>query len=283
MYFIKSTWDLEFNRDMEDEEIVSLYKDLINFTTYTNLNYLDKLLIKSDFVNEPERFFYTILYKLNSGLDSCQLFIYNFNQTERHLDSLFLILRTLISDTLMALYVINKETNSNKDIENNIKRLYSDHLKFSLKNLTKYGDKVWSYTALEIHQKQLKIKTDYKEYFLNNKLKYEPFRENIGEIASYLIKHHSNEISELLIVKGYDLYYFFSKYEHLGLLSFPLIHRQYDPKNKPAILRQIAEAFMVISCMIEYCLKHWKYLKVEEDIQFEVLLRRLLSHVPKNN
>ncbi|MCQ6957719.1 hypothetical protein [Mucilaginibacter aquariorum] len=264
---------------MENEPQKYLYKDLIAFTNYVNLNYIDLILAKNDIKTEHKRFLYTVLYKLNSGLDSCQLFVYNFNQTERHLDSLFLILRTLISDSLTTLYVINKDTKSNEDILKNIMTLYTDHLKYGLMNLGKYGRKIWGYSEEKINEETKKIKKDYSEFFdRDGNFKFKPFRVTIGDIAEYLIKNHADNISEALVIKGYDLYYFFSKYEHLGVLSLPLIHRQYDPENKPEILRQVGQAINVISFMIEYCLKHWSDFKVEDDADFQNLLKNLSKH-----
>jgi hypothetical protein len=56
---------------------------------------------------------------------------------------------------------------------------------------------------------------------------------------------------------------------HLGILSLPLIQRQYDGKNKVTILRQVVEAIAVIGHTIELSIKIWEQFNIDEDKIFQ--------------
>ena len=141
-----------------EDILATVHKDLENFTDFNNKNYIAQIIAQQDFNEEPKLFLYTVLYKLNNGLKSSRHFL-NFSQeTLPEMDSLFLILRTLISDSLMTVYVIKKDYSDNESIANNIRRLYTDHLKYGLQSLRRYGPKFWNYTKQQVCQEEDKIK-----------------------------------------------------------------------------------------------------------------------------
>jgi hypothetical protein len=247
-----------------------IHDDIIGFTNHVNINYVAPIIKLDDYHQEPKTFLYTILYKVNNGLSSCQLFLTDSIDSERHLDGLFLILRTLISDSLITNYVIRKNYINDLGIINNILPLYSEHLKFSLDNLRQYGKKFWNYSDAQIGKEVNKLIKLYSNYIdKDGKLKYKPERTTMGQKADYLITNIPEEEVKLLIIKAHSLYMFFSKYEHLGILSLPLIQRQYDKKNKVTILRQVVEAIAVIGHTIELSIKIWKQFNVDEDKIFQ--------------
>ncbi|WP_426670481.1 hypothetical protein ACPPVU_04380 [Mucilaginibacter sp. McL0603] len=153
---------------MLDQIITELHDDLVAFTEYVDTEYITAIKAAGDIQQEPKIFLYTILYKLNNGLNSSHLFINNTKTSERHFDSLFLILRTLISDSLMTLYVIKKDYTADDEIEKNIWPLYTDHLRYGLSNLKRFGKSFWGYSDKQINDEEAKIKQTYSKFFNKN-------------------------------------------------------------------------------------------------------------------
>ena len=100
----------------------------------------------------------------------------------------------------------------------------------------------------------------------------------MGAKAEYLFDNVNEEAFRLLIVKAHNLYMFFSKYEHLGVLSLPLMMRQYDEKNRGTIFRQLVEAIMVIGHTMELCIRIWDQFNVETDIIFQSYIHKFEQH-----
>ncbi|HTD99044.1 MAG TPA: hypothetical protein VK668_07135 [Mucilaginibacter sp.] len=264
---------------MLEQTITELHDDLVAFTEYIEKKYIVDIKAAGDIRAEPKIFLYTILYKLNNGLNSCQLFINNSKAAEKHFDSLFLILRTLISDSLMTLYVIKKDYTTEAEIEKNIWPLYTDHLKYGLSNLKRFGIKFWGMTEKEVSAEEQKIKKGYSKFFnVDGSFTYKSKGLSVGDVAEYLVSNDANIGNKNLVIKAQNLYSFFSKYEHLGILSFGLIHRQFEERNKPIMIRQVIEAILVIGNTIEFCLHIWKQFDVLNDETFQGYSKKFTEH-----
>jgi hypothetical protein len=269
---------------MLEQIITELHDDLVAFTEYVDTKYVNAIQTSGDIRQESKIFLYTILYKLNNGLNSCHLFINNSKASERHFDSLFVILRTLISDSLMTLYVIKKDYTADEAIEKNIWPLYTDHLKYGLSNLKRFGKSFWGYTDQQIRDEEAKIKTSYGKFFnKDGSFVYKSRSLSIGDVSEYLVSNDANIGNKNLVIKAQNLYSFFSKYEHLGILSFGLIHRQFNEKNKPVMIRQIIEAILVVGNTIEFCLHIWKQFDVHNDAKFQGFSKKFMDHRMKFN
>ncbi|GGH16812.1 hypothetical protein [Mucilaginibacter phyllosphaerae] len=255
-----------------------IHNYIIGFTGHVNVNYIAPINKQNDFHEEPKTFLYTVLYKVNNGLSSCQLFLTESKDYERHLDGLFLMLRTLLSDSLITNYVIRKNYTNDSDIVKNILPLYSEHLKFGLYNLRQYGKKFWKYSDIQIGEHVNKFISNYSDYInKNGTLKYKPERTTMGQKADYLITNIPEEAVQQLIIKALSLYTLFSKYEHLGMLSLPLIQRQYDKKNQLTIIREVVEAIAVIGHTIELCIKIWKQFDADIDPIFQSFINKFVT------
>lgn len=248
------------------ETFSQIHDDLLAFTNHVNQNYVALIDETKDFQFEPKRFLYTVLYKVNNGLSSCGLFLTDTHNFERHLDGLFLILRTLISDCLITHYVIRKNYINDEGIVKNILPLYSEHLKFGLDNLRKYGKKFWNYSDAQINKHVKSFIANYSDYInKDGTLIHKPERTTMGQKAEYLVTNVRDEEVKLLIIKAHSLYMLFSKYEHLGILSLSLMQRQFDEKKKITIAREIVESVIIIGHTIGLTIKIWQQFDIESD------------------
>jgi hypothetical protein len=160
--------------------IKQIHDDVVEFTDHINLTYVAPITKVQDFKEEPKLFLYTILFKLNNGLSSCRLFLSVEENWQRHLDGLFIILRTMLSDSLISQYVIRKDYKGDDGIIKNIRPLYTEHFKFTLRDLRKYGNKFFKYSEKQIGAEERKIRNAYKEYF------------NVDTLSTILKKKKSN-------------------------------------------------------------------------------------------
>jgi hypothetical protein len=70
----------------------------------------------------------------------------------------------------------------------------------------------------------------------------------------------------------------FSKYEHLGILSLPIIWRQYDQGNHVTLFRQVVEAIMVVGHSIELCLRIWDQYDLSADPVVQSVIAKFQKH-----
>ncbi|MEZ4956491.1 MAG: hypothetical protein R2825_23235 [Saprospiraceae bacterium] len=174
---------------------------------------------------EPEHFFYSIIFKTVHTLEAVNLLSYNVLQKPFFLISCGLSMRTVISDLIIAEYLIFKSENSgNPDSEllKQIERQYFDHYQFTKRNIniyeTLYGDK----------KEFLKVKKEFNEY-------EKKFLDSDGNIKSYLkkgdsifrmikflaSKYDKSNMQRLKI--AFECYDIFSKIEHFGEKTMELI------------------------------------------------------------
>lgn len=264
---------------MNKDIITQIHDDLVELTDHINLTYVAPITKSQDFAEEPKIFLYTVLFKLNNGLSSCRLFLTNGDLWQRHLDGLFIVFRTLLSDALICQYVIRKNYQGDAQIIENIRPLYTEHFKFTLRDLRKYGKKFFNYSAKDIGAEEQKVRMQYSDYFeVDGSFKYKPEITTMGEKVEYLVDHIEESEVKLLIIKAHNLYMHFSKYEHLGILSLPMIWRQFDEKNHVTIFRQITEAIIVVGHSIELCLRMWKQFDASVDPVLGALIEKFHKH-----
>jgi hypothetical protein len=265
---------------MDAATIKQIHDDLVELTDHINQTYVAAITKDRDFADEPKLFLYTVLFKLNNGLSSCRVFLNTDNLWQRHLDGLFLILRTMMSDSLICQYVIRKDYDGNDaSIVKNIRPLYTEHFKFTLRDIGKYYKKIYDYTDEQVAAATENLKKMNSDYFnRDGSFKYKPEVSTMGSKVAYLICDINEDVVKLLIGKAYNLYMHFSKYEHLGILSLPMIWRQYDEKNHVTIFRQIVEAIIVVGHSIELCLRIWDQYDVAADPVMQSAIRKFDQH-----
>jgi hypothetical protein len=264
---------------MNKEIIKQIHDDLVAFTDHINQAYVAPITKCQDFADEPKLFLYTILFKLNNGLSSCRLFLSTGEHWQRHLDGLFIILRTMLSDSLISQYVIRKDYKGDAHIIENIRPLYTEHFKFTLRDLRKYGKKFFKYTDKDIGAEEQKIRKKYSDYFeVDGSFKYKPEITTLGDKVEYLVDNIDEEEVKVLLIKAHNLYMHFSKYEHLGILSLPMIWRQFDEKNHVTIFRQVTEAIMIVGHSIELCLRMWKQFDSGIDPAVRLSIEKFQKH-----
>lgn len=195
-------------------------------------------------------------------------------------DSLIIILRTLISDTITFYYILNKSV-ENDDLKSNIKWLYSDHLRYVENNLRKTYKITNKLSDTEVENKindLIKKRADF--YDTEGKLKFKkPLPSTSGMIQS-IFSDNQGDVDLAHLKRAFSLYDLFSKYEHFGDLSFQLIHRQFQEKyDRQIIYEEIVDTVHIVQDTIDRTLRAWPKLKTQHESDLVAYYNKVLALV----
>ena len=170
-----------------------------------------------DYVDEPKRFFYTLIHKTVSTLESSNIFIRNFEIKSNYNSSLFILLRSAIADIILAEYVIKRGETDEKRAEL-IQRIYYDHVDNIINSLQKSARKAYGWNEQEMQDEIQAIKESKKQYFdSDGKPKFKPIPTSPFTLTFKMFSEISNPLSKEydLLRRSFDLYSQFSKFEQL--------------------------------------------------------------------
>jgi hypothetical protein len=252
---------------------------LSTLTYFINTTVISEVLEKPETENEePFRFFYTILLKSNNALDTCSLLLANYSEHPHHVDSLIIILRSLITDSVIFRYILVKSEGDDGKLKDNIKSIYFDHIDYTIKGVKKYFKDVYDFTDSEINEKISDIKIMRSDYYdSTGKATAIPFATSVRyallEMAKKRQPGDKHDIQ--LLYHYYDIY---SKYEHPGEFSFRLIHQQYHEQTKFKLATEIVEAInrLIIPTILSI-LGVWPDIHLKHKVKLNELFTNLLN------
>ena len=231
-------------------------------TTYVN-GIITKIDQKGD--DQPKAFFYILALKTNNGLNTANLLIANVVNKPHFCDSLLVLLRTMLADTITFFYLAVKveENNTDEYLKEQIIILEGDHIRY-IDRAFRIFQKLYNTPDKEIGEKQKELRHKHPEYFREDgKYKYEsPAISQMVEV----IAGSNNETAKRHTKNAFELYDIFSKLEHLGFLTTQLVVRQFDEGNHKQILHEIYIAVQTILVCLGSVLQ--RFLTVEQMEQF---------------
>lgn len=225
---------------------------VLEFIVEYHKRYLISIIDKNDFEKEPKKFFYTIMHKTICSLEAGNIFIRNFDSKRSFHTPLFVILRSIISDIIIAEYLIRIPKT---DDEGNllIKQIYFDHYDNLIKNCEKTLCNLYRWSEKEKQEIINDLKKNEEFFLPDGTPKVEPFKTSPSHIIRKIVSSRSDEKSLIIIKKAYNLYDTFSKFEHLGSFSFKLTHRGYDDKEQEQLRFDLYDSIIVtIAALINY-------------------------------
>src|SRR5258706_7216336 len=111
------------------QKIEDYTNTLSTLTYFINTSIIQEILSKPETAKvEPYKFLYTVLLKSNNTLDTCSLLLANFSEKPHFVDSLIILLRSVISDSVIVWYLIVKSEGDDQKFNENIRALYYDHI-----------------------------------------------------------------------------------------------------------------------------------------------------------
>lgn len=227
----------------------------------------EKIYEDNRHINQPEKFFYTIIHKTLISLDASNFFIRNFDSSRDFQIPLCIILRAILNDIILvegAIIVSKDET----EMLINIERIYFDHVENLLNSLqsTEYIVRNWSEEQLQDEIGEFK-KVFSKYFDEDGKAKLKSFQTSINPLVKRIFFTSNDKRSLELIKTAYFLYSKFSKLEHFGEFSFLLIHRVYQEEKQSDLQNELYNALRIIISALNNYAKVWDDL----DIDFQHL------------
>ena len=208
------------------------------------------------FIDEQDEFFYTLLFKTNSALDSLNILFCNFYNKPHFQPSIFIILRSILNDIILGEYINNQGKTDAERVEL-INRVKYDHVDRSISNISKIFRIINNLSNEEVNKELSSIKKKYPDYFDENgepKVKKIPTSPQSMITTIFCQAREGTNLNFLRrAMHFYDIY---SKYEHYGILSPYLIHRPF--KDIEDSFQEVTETInMIMSAMINYT-RNWE-------------------------
>lgn len=267
------------------EKLNNYANALSNLTYFVSSKFVNEIVEGQGTTDgEPFKFFYTILLKSNSALDTCALLLNNYFSRPHHVDSLAIILRSIISDCVVYRFLLeqNRGEITNEKLLSNINSIYFDHVDYTVKGLTGYFKEIYDWTELEVQQEVTAVKHSRPNYYdSDGKVKIEKFLTSVRAILREMAKRR--EVGDKIdLQKLYHHYDILSKYEHIGELSFELVHRQYSEATRLRYLDEIVDAInhSIIPTVISI-VGAWPELWEKNKEQFNSLFQTVLATYEK--
>jgi hypothetical protein len=234
------------------------HADILNrYSAFIHNTYVGPILDKGFYLEEPNRFHYTLLFKLNNGLATSALLLKNIFENPQFSDSLQVILRPLISDTVTFWYIHHLSDENPQKLIENIQGMYFDHVMNAKETMSVYYQ-LNETSEIERNSMEDSFWVHAKKYFDENR---NPICERLKVSMKSVVRKiwSTREPGEdvSFLAQAFHLYDIFSKYEHLGEFTYKLIHRQYQPALLSNLIREIMGAIEVVLTGMNGCLKNF--------------------------
>jgi hypothetical protein len=218
-------------------------------------------IYKNDaYVQEPQRFFYTILHKLRNVFDAASLLVTNLDGKPHYHDAVYLLLRTCLFDAVNLYYVMDAESDIVLQNER-IQRIMDDHVRA-----------IWN-SAQDEEEKDLIIEK-FPGYITEDR----KFRKDLKKIN--IIMMHDEMRSDNIrkqIRTMIDLYNIFSKVEHNGKLTFNIIHAHFEPDGALSAKSKIYHALNLIMATIAVLFRYSWQISAQDRRYLELV--RLIKEI----
>ena len=269
----------KFTPETYFEELSSL---ILEFTHNYRTTFVNRIMNSDEYINEPERFFYVIIHKTACSLEASNIFIRNFDSRRDYHIPLFIILRTILSDILTAEHITHCAI-TEKDCNELIEEIYFDHVDNIIKTCNTSYRHIYQWNENETKKQIGEIKNNSRFYDSNGIAKRKSKSKSLTKIIVDIFSSVKDKKSVSHHARAFDLYGIYSKIEHLGELSFHLIHRGYDDNKQRALWFDLYDSIVfIIGALMSYK-DIWKEIQYDKKY-FENLREKIeLMHPSKIN
>lgn len=253
---------------------------ILTFTHEYRKNLIDKIIPFEKPIKEPEKFFYVIIHKSVCSLEAANIFVRNFDSRRDYHIPLFLILRTVISDILTAEHITHC-SKTDEHAEELIEEIYFDHLHNVIKACNSSYRHLYQWNSNEYETQINSLKKQSRFYDDEGNALKKHKSKSLSKLISEIYSSTQDKDSLTLHRRAYDLYSIYSKFEHLGELSFYLLHRSYDNDKQNTLRLDLYDSInFIISGLMAYK-KVWSQIE-HDSVHFENLQKQITEMHPKN-
>ena len=197
-----------------------------------------EIYAKFAYFEEPDKFNYTVLFKLMTLLDTVSFLMKNLQDKRYYFNSIYLILRTCLSDIICLHYIFEKLLNKEQAKER-IQLIMDDHV-------------FYIYHSADDAERTLLIQS-FPDCFDNGKPKKSVNKVSVkGMYSQIQLPWIKKEVAVAM-----NLYDFFSKLEHNGVLSFNIMHKPFTPEGYESAKLKVCDAITTIVRGIQPPLLNW--------------------------
>lgn len=260
---------------MTKEEYFSELSSLIlKYIHFYQKNIISHIIERKEHKTEPYKFYYTIIFKTCSVFESSNIIIRNFHSHPHYQVSLSILFRSIMSDIIMAEYVIikGKSEIQKKEV---IEKIYFDHISNVLGATKKTYPIVYNWSKEETDKRVLELEESLMKNFKHNQQKIKSLNQIVKEVLS-----SNNGID--IIKKSYILFDEYSKFEHLGAFSFNLIHRPFEQKEFNSLNIKLIEAIRIITSSLNNYMQLWDTIPFNSKNQSKEITQEILAFMTEN-
>lgn len=252
---------------------------VLKFTDLYYKKIIVKILDSEEYITEPKRFFYTIILKSNGTIQSSNILIRNFHTHNHYHPSIYILLRSVLADIIVAEYIISLGQDDQK-INDTIHSINLDHIERLILMLDKFYLKHNILTPEKVEEAKQDLIVNKKQFIDKNcLLKGKPLKTSPSKLIDWIFSQCSKDYDKRLLIRAFDYYETFSKYEHLGEFSFHLLHKGLDnSKLNNAFIEVYQSLEIIFSALLNYC-NIWDFDKTEVIEQ----LKNIILELQKNN
>lgn len=256
---------MRIKNEYETEEyFTELSSFILEFTTNYSSQVILKILDSDQYVTEPKRFFYTLIHKANCSLAAANIFVRNFDSKRNFHAPLFILIRSILSDIILAEYVIITTKHDDVKQKETIERIYFDHIENVLITCEKTLPHIHQWSPEEKQQHIESIKKGSRFFDSDGEPKIKAIPTNPSQLVRKIFANKLNIKSSELLKIAYDQYSVFSKFEHFGELSFDLTHKGYDDSKIEELRYELHFSIRIIIGALKNYSNLW-----DEDIQID--------------
>ena len=220
---------------------------LLELVTYSTRDLIIPLMDPNKVSTEPNKFFYSLLLKFNNALESLNILLLNIRGKPQFSDSICILLRTLLSDVITLEYIIRNDDISENTLIKEIDNVYFDHIKYMYKNMHLFG-KLNRSTDREVSKQQRAIINEFPRFFRKDgsfSKEYDGL-PSMSKMIQKINEDAPNSIYKQFAIKAFHYYDIFSKYEHLGAMTFQFVHRAYDDSLVEDVIKEAKSSIRIV-------------------------------------
>lgn len=214
---------------------------------------------KFAYFEEPDKFYYTILYKVMTLLDTISLLMGNLENKRYYFNSIYLLLRTSLSDIVCLYYVFEKFLDKT-EAKDRIQLIMDDHV-HSI------------FHAADNEERQLLMQT-FPNCFTSGKLKKTVHKVSVKAMHTQI----SSPSIKKEVASAMNLYNFFSKLEHNGELSFNIMHKPFTSEGYESAKSKVCDAITTIVFGIQPPLLNWIKMDDARFVNLASLAKELIKY-----
>lgn len=253
----------------------NLSSAVLDFADTFHKDVVVRVLNESRYVEEPERFYYTIAHKTNSTLFTVNHVIRNFHTHYHTRIGMYILFRAIMADIVTAEYV-TRQNPEDEDRKVMITRIYADHIYHTYRSIDKSVRHVFKFTDADVQKMQENLRLLHPVYFEGTDFKIKELKTSVYTMAKELALKSTGVSDLYFIERAFNYYDLFSKYEHPGALSFHLTHRVYETKKMGVEYKELYACLQITLAFLVTIVNLWDY----DRKPFEALADKVLSFTP---